>query len=392
MPADPNETPNSRSQDMAEADELLRSTQEKDSVIEALRLELAEFHLKAAEHEHIGDSQLHMLERQVTDYKLQNARLQEENESFQMLLSEKTLKGDFLTESRSLEDTTGMSNLAEELESANDDPDTQTEAYKRLEAELKAAKEENKGLTLYVDKIIGRILQHEGFEHIIVNAKDDKSMPPPPPSKPTPKPIEKDLPPPPPAQDDSGAPTAAASVSNAAQGFLKRAGSLMSRSGNARPSRPISYAQPVSTPTANENPQTAPSIPLTRGHRRARSDQAQQDLGAAAVVQQMNRGSPLRTVSGGAMSPGVSPLSPSLQPRSGYFPNAPPTSNRAPSGQTGGHSSRNSITIEFSGRSWYSWRGDEAEPAEAITIGAGEKSRRRRGAEEAESRQLDGVV
>ena len=326
-----------------------RALQEKDAEIEGLRIEVAEFHLDAAQNAHLGDSHIQHLEHQLTEIKMQNARLQEENESFQMLLSEKTLKGDFMTESRHLDDTKGMSTLAEELEIAADDPETNTESYKKLEAELRSAKEENKGLALYIDKIIGRILQHDGLEHIIVNAsKDGKEMPPPPPSKP--RPLEKALPPPP--GEDIATPTSAVSMSSAATGFLKRAGSMMSRSGTGRPARPMSMAQPPPvTPTANENPQTAPSIPINRGHRRARSDQAQQDLGAAAVVHQMNRGSPLRTVSGGPMSPGRSPLSPSLQPQTGYFPNPMPASTaRGPSadGRATGHSSRNSITSDHS--------------------------------------------
>ncbi len=107
--------------------------------------------------------------------------------------------------------------------------------------------------------------------------------------------------------------------------------------------------------TANENPKTAPSIPLNRGHRRGRSDQAQQDLGAATVVQQMNRGSPLRTMSGGPLSPGISPLNPKLSGNVSYFPQLPQASTRAPSGsQQGGgmDSSRNSVTSDHSqGRS-----------------------------------------
>ena len=121
----------------------------------------------------------------------------------------------------------------------------------------------------------------------------------------------------------------------------------------------MSYAQPP--PTANENPQTAPSIPLNRGHRRARSDQAAQaaqaaqasqpDLGAAALVQHMNRASPLRTVSGGPLSPGISPLSPQLSGKPSYFPVPSQASNRTPSAsqQTGGKSSsRNSVNSDIS--------------------------------------------
>jgi hypothetical protein len=328
-------------------DNYLPMLREKDAVIESMRLELAELQFKAAEHEHMGDGRLQILEKQVLETKMQNARLLEENESFQMLLSEKTLKGDFAPEPQ---DSTGLNTLAEELESFGDDPEAQSEAYKRLEAENKQLKESGKALTLYIDKIIGRILQHEGFEHIIVD-KDHKETPPPPPAKPVPVALaEKALPAPPSSVHENAILPPAATVQSAAAGFLQRAKSVVSRSNTGRPSRPMSYAQPVA-PTANENPDTAPSIPLNRGHRRARSDQAQQDLGAAAVVQQMNRGSPLRSVSGGPMSPGMSPLSPQHSAKPGYFPTLSQSATRAPSNshQGGGRgSSRNSITSEHS--------------------------------------------
>ncbi|RMZ82047.1 hypothetical protein DV737_g2146, partial [Chaetothyriales sp. CBS 132003] len=223
----------------------IQTLQEKDSTIEQLRLELADLHLKAAEQEHLGDSHLQVLEQRVTELRVHNARLQEENESFQMLLSEKTLKGDFMAESRE------MSTLAEELETANLYPDAQTDAFRKLEAELKVAREENKGLTLYIDKIIGRLLQHDGFEHIVDSS--DQELPPAPLKNPIQlNQIEKALPAPP--GDDFATPTTTIAVTSAAQSFLKRAGSLVSRPGNVRPARPMSVAQPLAAPSANENP------------------------------------------------------------------------------------------------------------------------------------------
>ena len=156
----------------ADVKEYANAIQDRDATIEDLKLELAEFHLKTAEQEHEGDGRLQILEKTILETKMQNARLVEENESFQMLLSEKTLKGGFIPDDT---DTTGLSTLAEELETANDDPETQTDTLRRLEAENRQLKEQNKGLTLYIDKIIGRILQHEGLEHIIVN-KDEKLL------------------------------------------------------------------------------------------------------------------------------------------------------------------------------------------------------------------------
>ncbi|RMZ83165.1 hypothetical protein DV738_g1157, partial [Chaetothyriales sp. CBS 135597] len=297
--------------DFEQGDTTVQIVHGKDSTIEQLRLELADLHLKAAEQELSSQSHLQALEKRVTELRVQNARLQEENESFQMLLSEKTLKGDFMAESRE------MSTLAEELETAIADPDTQTDICRKLEAELKAAREENKGLTLYIDKIIGRLLQHDGFEHIVDNS--DQGLPSASPKKAIRlDQVEKALPPSPGEDSVAPAPTAApAAVTSAAQTLLKRAGSLMSRSGNVRSARPMSIAQPLAVPSsANENPVTAPSIPLSRGHRRSRSDQPSPDPGAAVAVQQMNRGSPLRAASGGQQTPGFYSLpDPFLTPK-----------------------------------------------------------------------------
>jgi hypothetical protein len=302
---------------------------QKDQIIDGLRLELVEVQIKLAEMDHQGGGRLQELEKTLMETKMANARLTEDNESFQYLLSEKTLKGDFMHETPIAESSTGLSSLAEELESVGDGAEVQPEMFKRLEAENKGLKDANKALTLYVDKIIGRILQHEGFEDIITGfGKDD---PPPPPAKPAP--TEKALPPPP-EQGFSGA---------APVTFLQRARSVVQRP-TVTKIRPQSVIAP---PTANENPDTAPSIPLHRGHRRARSDQEKMDMAAASVVAQMNRGSPLRTASGGPMSPGISPQ---LQPvRASYFQ---PPAGRGPSGSTApGNrgSSSNSVTSSHSG-------------------------------------------
>lgn len=239
----------------------------------------------------------------------------------------------------------GMGTLADELEADGDGGERSTsEAYKRLEAELKSSRDSNKALTLYIDKIIGRLLQHEGFEHII-HEKDELSGIPA-------KGTDKALPPPPPGESGPS--------------LLQRARSVVSgRNGRAPPKpRPMSYmpataVEAVSTahaaPTAHENPETAPSIPLSRGHRRSRSDQATEHPAAAAIVGQMRRGSPLRTSSGGVTSPGISPsMSPSISSnRSPFFISSNLPSSRVTSGSgppTAERSSRtNSILSEHSG-------------------------------------------
>jgi hypothetical protein len=293
----------------------------------------------------------------LLEARMTNARLLEDNESYQLLLSEKTLKGDFMNDSGP--SATGLGSLADELESAQKNSEGESEAYRKLEAEVKNLRDGNKALTLYIDRIIGRLLQHEGFEHII----HEKNEPPAVPSKTAV--TEKALPPAP-------APAPAA----AGPSFLQRAKSVVSRPTAPPKVRPLSLAQP---PTAHENPDTAPSIPLTRSHRRSRSDQVQTQeehspmspAPAAAVVGQMYRGSPLRTISGGPTSQGISPaLSPSLGPtRTSYFPPPQSLTNRTPSGSRPAvehGSSSNSFVSEHSA-DVYSTDASSAAPAPAAT-------------------------
>jgi len=317
-------------------EEFVQALQDKDATIDALKLELADVHIKVAEQEHMGDGRLQILEKQLSDIKMQNARLVEENDSFQMLLSEKTLKGDFLHDAHS--DSGGVSSLADELETIGENDEVSVEQYKRAEADLKNIKEEKKALTLYIDKIIGRLLQHEGFEHIITGKDADEDGPAPPPKRAA---KEKPLPlAPATAIPDVVAP-AAPETPTYMGGFLQRAKSVVARGGGTRPARPMSFMQ--AAPSANENPQTAPRIPINKGHRRARSDQMNPPE-LPAAIQQTNRGSPVRTASGGPPSPTISPLT---RAQTSYF--SPPTRTdtvRAPS-QTGTaepSSSRNSVT------------------------------------------------
>lgn len=326
-------------------------------MIESLRLELAEVQIKLAEIEHMGDGSLQEVEKQLLEARMANARLMEDNESFQLLLSEKTLKGDFMQECRP-QTASGMGTLAEELELASGGGEGESsEAYKRLETELKASRDSNKALTLYIDKIIGRLLQHDGFEHII-HDKDE-------PAGPSVKPTDKALPPPPP---DEQVPS-----------LLERAKSVVSgRSGRPTPrARPMSYMPtsapsiaPDTGPTAHENPETAPSIPLSKGHRRSRSDQAAEIAAAGGVTtaNQTRRGSPLRTSSGerpnpvaaaaamsGSMSPTTTISSSPANRLPVAMPGNPNTSNsRTPSGSilpsAANRSSRaNSVLSEQSG-------------------------------------------
>ncbi|KAE9991572.1 hypothetical protein EG327_011474 [Venturia inaequalis] len=256
---------------------------QKDQLIESLRLEVAELQIKMMELENMGDAsrRVQELERSLLDTRMTNARLMEDIDSYQLLLGEKTLNGDLsrndifrsassMDVQRTPPRSKPSTSLADELSSAAEEAEElvpeQQDQNRRLQTEISALKDQNKALTLYVNKIIERILQHQGgYENILSNHDEDdahvgegavaaginRPMPPPP-NK------DKDLPPPP-------------TKDNGAQGLslLQRAKSVAYGTGAAKPKgRPVSYA-PTSDPnhrerSRTENIDTAPSIPLQR--------------------------------------------------------------------------------------------------------------------------------
>ncbi|KAF1350271.1 hypothetical protein EJ07DRAFT_37467, partial [Lizonia empirigonia] len=295
---------------------------QKDKIIEDLRLELAEYQVKVLEVENAGGGRTRELEKQLLETRMTNARLMEDNESFQLLLGEKTLngdlsRGDFLRESSHTEERAPSRNgpstsLADELESAEEAPDV--ELVRKLEAEVNSMKDQNKALTLYINKIIGRLLTYQGFESVLGNDADDSAKPN----------TNKDLPPPPPEKENE-VPT----------GFLQRAKSVVGA--GPRKQRPASImGPPTSTSSAvHEDPSTAPSIPISQRapsgsnpHRRSASILPD----AANIVNTMYR-MPPPAATPGQTSPGL------VSPRNSFFGipiagqnNSNPTS-RAVSGQ-----------------------------------------------------------
>lgn len=166
---------------------------QKDKLIESLRLELAEAQIRLAEADHQGGTKLQQLEQQLLEARMANARLMEDNESFQLLLSSAALNGDFprgdyITnafsevepepESHVVKKVQGSprnsisvgSNLAEELEEAAQT--AETEKFRKLENDYKSLKDQNKAMSLYINNIIERILQHKDSEAIL-----DKTAP-----------------------------------------------------------------------------------------------------------------------------------------------------------------------------------------------------------------------
>lgn len=300
-----------------------RLVMQKDKIIESLRLELAEAQIRLVEVENRGGGSLQALEREILDLKVVNGRLMEENESFQLLLSEKTLNGEFgqsdllraptsdvRPPSRSPTVQAGTS-LADELE-GHDDVGSEAggENERRLQTEVTSLRDQNKALTLYINNIVSRLLQHEQFEQILDKTPDLMAGlgGPKPPAD-----TDKELPPPPPPKDEV---PAEESSQGGAAGLLQRAKSVM----GGKPKRPQSTViQPdqipkVDEPKVNEDPQTAPRIPLgrnpsTRGHKRGNSDWP-----AASVVTSMYKGP-----SPGLQGPTSPGLSSPTSGRSSFF-------------------------------------------------------------------------
>ncbi|KAL2146196.1 hypothetical protein VTI28DRAFT_4775 [Corynascus sepedonium] len=285
---------------------------QKDKLIESLRLELAEAQIKLVESQNQGGGRLQEVERQLMEARVANARLMEDNESYQLLLQDRTLKGDFATNDfgysssasanqdalAALEGRASGTSLADELSGAHDDqaPEHDPETQRRLEAELKSVKDQNKALTLYINKIIERLLQHQGFEQILDQSSDLKSSPD----------TNKDLPPPPPPKTAAQGPS-----------FLQRAKSIAIGGGaSSTTTAPKPKPRPMTVmSSALSNPDTAPSIPigLTRSAstRRSRpmSEQFTSVPGAASIVNAMYKGP----------STADGPLSPSLRSSQTFF-------------------------------------------------------------------------
>lgn len=265
---------------------------QKDRLIESLRLELAEAQIKLVESENMGGGRMQEVERLLLEARMTNARLMEDNESYQLLLSEKTLTGDFAKSDfmgsashnvdalSALEGRTAAPSLADELSEAGEG---ESENYRRLEAELKSAKDQNKALTLYINKIIERLLQHQDFESILDQGSDFKPGA-------LPANTDKDLPPPPPKEQASGA------------SILQRAKSVAM--GTSRRPRPQSMMP--ATHSALTDPDTAPSIPFgpnrTSSFRTGRP-KSEQYNGAATVVNQMYKGGPTSPTLHGPQTP-----------------------------------------------------------------------------------------
>ncbi|KAK4138942.1 hypothetical protein BT67DRAFT_413825 [Trichocladium antarcticum] len=311
---------------------------QKDKLIESLRLELAESQIKLVESQNQGGGRLQEVERLLMEARVANARLMEDNESYQLLLHERTLKGDFAINDFSYSGSASANqdalaalegrglgtSLADELSGAGDDHDHETQ--RRLETELRLVRDQNKALTLYINKLIERLLQHQGFEHILDQTSDFSAG--------TGAPdTNKELPPPPAPKTAPGA-----SILQRAKS-MAIGGTVPTTSTTTRPRPRPKTSISSSTPSALSNPDTAPSIPIGLGRsastRRARPMSEQYTSGSAAsIVNAMYKGD------GGPLSPSLRQSQASLFSQA-HHSTSGSTSGSNQSGTPGSRSSGN---------------------------------------------------
>ncbi|CAG8757101.1 13438_t:CDS:2, partial [Racocetra fulgida] len=135
-------------------------------------------------------ARIHHLENELGQVKHMNQTLMEENEGYQLLLHEKTMRGEFMLnpimqtnrtnkeDFKSAEDDTSMESkslaidLEAELNRASELSDfLQGERVhkEKLQEEIKLLKDSNKSMSLYIQKILNRIMEAKGFEEILSN-------------------------------------------------------------------------------------------------------------------------------------------------------------------------------------------------------------------------------
>ncbi|ORX54062.1 hypothetical protein DM01DRAFT_1335916 [Hesseltinella vesiculosa] len=194
-------TPKLASVDAAREQKIAQRTiKAQDKMISDLRSELDNHQTQLRERERELDQQslrIQHLDHEMASIKQVNQSLMEDNESYQILLHEKTLTGEFmmnpimqvnsvLTEQQ--ESNGSTLNLAAELNMANDVETSQKEAQdkQRLTEEVKTLQDTNRALQLYMNKILMKILDNKSLEDVLSIDQPKPTPDPPAPSLPVP--------------------------------------------------------------------------------------------------------------------------------------------------------------------------------------------------------------
>ncbi|KAK6520629.1 hypothetical protein TWF506_000879 [Arthrobotrys conoides] len=186
---------NSRDKPSSDVPDTVEGTGQKEKIIESLRIELSEAQTRFAEALKLEERKFQDATDQLAELRKSNAKLQDENESFQLLLGQATMNGDirngFLgqhiedsdSSSQNKQESLG-STLAEEIESASQKEEQ--DDYKKLENEIKSLKDQNKAMTLYINTMIERLLDSNQENILDRTPANEKALPPVPQESPPP--------------------------------------------------------------------------------------------------------------------------------------------------------------------------------------------------------------
>ncbi|KAK6505016.1 hypothetical protein TWF481_006948 [Arthrobotrys musiformis] len=178
---------NSRDKPSSDVPDTVEGTGQKEKIIESLRSELAEAQTRFSEALKLEERKFQDATEQLAELRKSNAKLQDENESFQLLLGQATMNGDirngFLGQytedsdsaSQTKQESLG-STLAEEIESASQKEEQ--DEYKKLENENKSLKDQNKAMTLYINTMIERLLNSNQENILDRTPANEKALPP----------------------------------------------------------------------------------------------------------------------------------------------------------------------------------------------------------------------
>lgn len=113
----PSRIPKGEGDDAPNSDSLATTLREKDRQIDSLQLELAEIEIRLAEESSSSLSRARQIEEALIQAKLENIRLAEDVESYQILLQDRTLKGEY-----SIMNVEGVPDTDEALSSRSTSP------------------------------------------------------------------------------------------------------------------------------------------------------------------------------------------------------------------------------------------------------------------------------
>ncbi|CAG8461167.1 8590_t:CDS:2, partial [Scutellospora calospora] len=140
-------------------------------------------------------ARIHHLENELGQVKHMNQTLMEDNEGYQLLLHEKTMRGEFMLNpimqtnrtndediksiqiDSSISPESGAIDLEAELNRASDlidslqgervHKESDHTVIEKMQDEIKFLKDSNKSMSLYIQKILNRIMEAKGFEEIL---------------------------------------------------------------------------------------------------------------------------------------------------------------------------------------------------------------------------------